>query len=281
MGTDNSCAEIDRNKKCDSTNFTSPTTMTALTFFGALFTAYGIPLSLFIFTIAADPGRVILLMLSAFFWLLSLFLSSILWFAVVPLKDTLAFGLVFSVLFQEVFRLLIYLLLRKADAFLRKLTENENTKIFRNKHILSYVVGLGFGAMSGAFSMVNVLADSLGPGTVGFGGESQSFFMVSAALCLALILCHTAWGVVTFHGYDERKYHYVAFVWAAHYLFSCLTLLNAQGLYAATVLPAYAILAMSVALSFFSAGGSIPRLVSCLAGSCTKSASQTVEVPAT
>ena len=64
--------------------------------------------------------------------------------------------------------------------------------------------------------------NSLGPGTVGFGGESQSFFMVSAALCLALILCHTAWGVVTFHGYDERKYHYVAFVWAAHYLFSCL-----------------------------------------------------------
>ena len=46
--------------------------------------------------------------------------------------------------------------------------------------------------------------------------------MVSAALCLALILCHTAWGIVTFHGYDERKYHYVAFVWAAHYLFSCL-----------------------------------------------------------
>ena len=57
------------------------------------------------------------------------------------------------------FRLLIYLLLRKANAFLRKLTENEETKIFRNKHILSYVVGLGFGAMSGAFSMVNVLAD--------------------------------------------------------------------------------------------------------------------------
>merc|ERR1712117_624099 len=193
-----SCAESDRNKRCDSSgygNFFTLLTMTALTFFGALFTAYDIPLSLFIFTSAADPVRVILMMLSAFFWLLSLFLSSILWFAVVPLKETLAFGLVFSVLFQEVFRLLIYLLLRKADAFLRKLTENENTKIFRNKHILSYVVGLGF------------------------GGESQSFFMVSAALCLALILCHTAWGVVTFHGYDERKYHYVAFVWAAHYLF--------------------------------------------------------------
>lgn len=83
-------------------------------------------------------------------------------------------------------------------------------------------MGLGFGLMSGAFTMVNVLADSLGPGTVGFSGESQSFFMVSALLCLAMILCHTAWGVVSFHGYDEKKYHYVAAVWVAHYLFSCL-----------------------------------------------------------
>ena len=37
------------------------------------------------------------------------------------------------------------------------------------------------------------------------------------------------------------------------------TLLNAQGLYAATVLPAYAILAVSLALAFVSAGGSAQR----------------------
>lgn len=49
---------------------------------------------------------------SGFFWLLSLLLSSILWFAVVPLRDKLAFGLVFSVLFQELFRFLFYKLLR-------------------------------------------------------------------------------------------------------------------------------------------------------------------------
>ncbi len=84
------------------------------------------------------------------------------------------------------------------------------------------MVGLGFGMMSGAFTLVNVLADSLGPGTVGFEGESQSFFMVSAALCLAMIICHTAWGVITFEGFDEKKYHLVAFVWMSHYLFSCL-----------------------------------------------------------
>ena len=82
-------------------------------------------------------------------------------------QDEIAIGLVFSVLFQETFRFLIYLLLHKADAYLKKLTENEETQIFANKHILAYVVGLGFGLMSGAFSLVNVLAASLGPGTLG------------------------------------------------------------------------------------------------------------------
>ena len=54
----------------------------------------------------------------------------------------MAIGLVFSVLFQETFRYLIYLLLDKADAYLKKLTETEETQIFANKHILAYVVGL-------------------------------------------------------------------------------------------------------------------------------------------
>ena len=50
--TDDSCPESDRNKRCDSSvigNFFTSPTMTALTFFGALFTAYGIPLSLLVF----------------------------------------------------------------------------------------------------------------------------------------------------------------------------------------------------------------------------------------
>jgi anterior pharynx defective protein 1 len=37
--------------------------MTALTFLGALLTAYGAPFSLFVFTIAHDPVRIIILIL--------------------------------------------------------------------------------------------------------------------------------------------------------------------------------------------------------------------------
>ncbi len=81
---------------------------------------------------------------------------------------------------------------------MKKLTETEETQIFANKHLLAYTVGLGFGLMSGAFSLVNVLADSLGPGTLGFHGEPSGFFIVSSLMTLAMILLHTAWGVIFF-----------------------------------------------------------------------------------
>lgn len=41
------------------------------------------------------------------------------------------------------------------------------------------VSGFGFGVISGAFSLVNVLADMTGPGTVGIFGDSADFFITS------------------------------------------------------------------------------------------------------
>ena len=245
--------------------------MTVAAFFGCAFTAFGPALAMFVLTIAQDPVRVIILILSAFFWLLSLLLSSLLWFAVVPLKDTLAFGLVFSVLFQETFRVLIYLLLRKADAFMKKITENEDTHIFDNRHILSYVVGLGFGMMSGAFSMVNVLADSIGPGTIGLMDNApKDFFMVSAVLCLCMILLNTCWGVIAFDALDKQKWPNLIYVWVSHLVVSCLTLLNQRpsiATYAGTVVPAVLITITTTIFSFLVAGGTKSALINCLTAS--------------
>ena len=41
------------------------------------------------------------------------------------------------------------------------------------------VSGFGFGVISGAFSLVNILADMTGPGTVGILGQSSQFFITS------------------------------------------------------------------------------------------------------
>ena len=80
--------------------------MTIIDFFGCACLAFGPPLAMFLFTIAVEPIRVIILIASAFFWLISLLLSSAIWYAIVPLRDELAFSIIYSVLFQEGFRYL-------------------------------------------------------------------------------------------------------------------------------------------------------------------------------
>ena len=80
--------------------------------------------------------------------------------------------------------------------------------------------------MSGAFSLVNVLADSIGPGTVGFNGEPQDFFMVSALQGMAMILLQTFWGVIAFDALDRKKWMNLVYVWSTHLLVSCLVSLT-------------------------------------------------------
>lgn len=53
----------------------------------------------------------------------------------------------------------MYRLLRKTEAGLKEISENH--EIGSNKLEMAYVSGLGFGVMSGAFALVNVLADSV------------------------------------------------------------------------------------------------------------------------
>lgn len=245
--------------------------MTLFEFFGCTFITFGPPFALFVFTIARDPLRIIVLMASGFFWLTSLLLSSLLWFAVVPLRDHLAFGVVFSVLLQELFRFLFYKVLRRANAGLltvsQQTTEQHVTpKDISNRHIMAYVSGLGFGLIAGAFSIVNVLADISGPGTIGIDGDSKYFFITSACLSLCVILLHMTWGVIFFAALDKKQWIRVGLVVAAHMFFACLTLLNQRSssdnstVYLGSLIPSYLLLATCGVVAFLTAGGSFANL---------------------
>ncbi|XP_036860100.2 gamma-secretase subunit APH-1B isoform X3 [Manis javanica] len=159
--------------------------MTAAVFFGCAFIAFGPALALYIFTIATEPLRVIFLIVGAFFWLVSLLFSSFVWFMAGTItnnkdgpvqKYMLIFGVLVSVLIQEMFRFAYYKLLKKANEGLKSINPDETAPSMR---LLAYVSGLGFGIMSGVFSFVNTLSDSLGPGTVGIHGDSPQFFLNS------------------------------------------------------------------------------------------------------
>ncbi|XP_066194569.1 gamma-secretase subunit Aph-1b-like isoform X1 [Sylvia atricapilla] len=197
--------------------------MTLAVFFGCTFIAFGPAFGLFIFTIARDPLRIIILIAGAFFWLVSLLLSSLIWFIAVKASDPqderlqkglLIFGVMFSVLLQEAFRFLYYKLLRKAIEGLVALSEDGCSPISIQQ--MAYVAGVGFGLMSGAFSMINLLADALGPGTVGIHGDSQLYFLTSAFMTMVLIFLHTFWGILFFHGCEHRRWWEIAAVVIMH-----------------------------------------------------------------
>uniref|UniRef100_A0A5F8GSU1 Gamma-secretase subunit APH-1 n=1 Tax=Monodelphis domestica TaxID=13616 RepID=A0A5F8GSU1_MONDO len=160
--------------------------MTAAVFFGCTCIAFGPALALYVFTIASDPLRIIFLIAGAFFWLVSLLLSSLIWFVAVTISSTknesvqrglLIFGVLCSVIIQEVFRFAYYRLLKKANKGLMTISQEETAPISIRQ--LAYVSGLGFGIMSGVFSLVNILSDSLGPGIVGIHGDPPQFFLAS------------------------------------------------------------------------------------------------------
>ncbi|XP_019873112.2 gamma-secretase subunit Aph-1 [Aethina tumida] len=237
--------------------------MTVAEFFGCTFLAFGPPFAMFVLTIAHDPVRIIILIAAAFFWLLSLLLSSAWWFIVKPLRKDLVFGVICSVLFQEAFRYIIYRILRKAENGLKKITD-DSVKLIENKHILAYVSGMGFGLISGAFSLINVVADAIGPGTMGLKTGSETFFISSAATCLCFILLHTFWGVIYFNAWDNNNKIQVGLVVVSHVICSGLTLLNRYQFYAASLVPLYLFVVLTGLFAFKTAGGSYSSFKNCI-----------------
>ncbi|KAF8796233.1 Gamma-secretase subunit Aph-1 like protein [Argiope bruennichi] len=205
--------------------------MTVMEFFGCAMIAFGPSAAMLAITIAKDPIRIIILISSAFFWLLSLLLSSILWNVVVPLRKELAFGVVFSVIFQELFRFLVYKILR-----------------------------------IGSFNWQTNLSSIFGKTEVGFKKIFKSWcratcpetdlFLAYAFTTLAFTLLHTFWGVIYFHAWDNRSYAKIAYVFLSHLLISTLTLCNSLHWYAASIIPAYIVTVISAVLAYQSAGGS-------------------------
>ncbi|XP_068409351.1 gamma-secretase subunit APH-1B isoform X1 [Eschrichtius robustus] len=242
--------------------------MTAAVFFGCAFVAFGPALALYIFTIATEPLRIIFLIIGAFFWLVSLLLSSFIWFMAATLtdnkdeprqRDLLICGVLISVLIQEMFRFAYYKLLKKSSEGLKSINPGEKAPSMR---LLAYVSGLGFGIMSGVFSFVNTLSDSLGPGTVGIHGDPPQFFLNSAFMTLVIILLHMFWGIVFFDGCEKKKWYTLLAVLLTHLLVSALTFISPySGL---NLVLAYTILVLTGIWAFFVSGGSCRSLKLCL-----------------
>ncbi|XP_065276244.1 gamma-secretase subunit APH-1A isoform X2 [Emys orbicularis] len=124
------------------------------------------------------------------------------------------------------------------------------------------ISGLSFGIISGVFSVINILADSIGPGIVGIHGDSPYYFITSAFLTMAVVFLHTFWGVIFFDACERRRYWSLALVVASHLITSGLTFLNPW--YQASLIPIYIITISMGVWAFFTAGGSLHNVLACL-----------------
>nr|XP_045001991.1 gamma-secretase subunit APH-1A-like [Jaculus jaculus] len=199
----------------------------------------------FLITVAGDPLHIINLVAEAFFWLVSLLLASVVWFILVHMTDwtdaglqydLLIFGAAASVLLQEVFHFAYYKLFKKADEGLASLSEDGRSPI--SICHMAHISGLSLG--SGVFPVINILADTLGPGVVRIHGNSLYYILTSAFLTTAIILLHTFWGVVFFDACEKRWYWALGLVVGSHLLTSGLTFLNPWC--EASLLPIYVLL---------------------------------------
>lgn len=200
--------------------------MTLLEFVGCSLTAYSPILAICLFAVMHDPIRIIILVTSAFFWLVALLLASIFW-NFIMFRHFFPASVVVSVLFQELFRYGIYYVLKKAEQVLKKMNvPNTNKEVSSNKQVVPLVSGLGFGAISGCFSLVNILAELAGPGTVGLVGGSEYFSLISSVYTMVFTLLHALWSVIFFSAVDQKNYQQLVWVVGSHLLVSCMTLLN-------------------------------------------------------
>ncbi|XP_075534966.1 gamma-secretase subunit Aph-1-like [Dermacentor variabilis] len=240
---------------------------------GCSLIAFGPSLAIFWVLIVGQPSRLVVFIVSSFFWLLSLLLSSVAWFM---LKELFDGPFVVSLVTSEFFRYLAFRTLRKAEEVLNVVNlvgSDFDVALVRYHISFACVSGLGFGTTSAASAMLNLLADvGAGPGTVGFFGHHESVDLIiysATAACLALL--HTLWSVIASNALLFRRYGVLLFVPAAHLFTAGVTTLapNAHQDVLYEVMPLAAtgvVLYMSATTAFVVSGGTPRNLLSCLGG---------------
>lgn len=232
--------------------------MAILEFIGCALTAYGPSIALSSLTIVDHPVKIIIMITSAFCWLLAIICSSLVWF-IIPYESFIVGPVVISVLIQEAFRFATYKLIYYTEHVMRNII-GVGGKIIPEERAVAYVSGFGFGIINGIFSFANILAELTGPGTTGLNGGSQTFSITSASVTSCFILLHTFWSIIFFQSLRSNSTIGVKYVVASHLLVSCMTLSHRQYNY---FIPLTTIIIVTVFTMFYSykiAGGQFQHL---------------------
>ncbi|CAO3679502.1 unnamed protein product [Rhizopus stolonifer] len=200
--------------------------MTLVTFFGCLFFAYGPILSIFFLTIAPNAQYVLLTVSSAFFCLVALLISSVIWYFS---KTNNYFTIIYSVAIQEICRYVFYRLTLRAQNGLNTMSAHPQFPF--NKHIFSFVFGFGYALTHALVGYISLLVQSVSPGVMMCPSCPQASLYFIASITTSLFsLLHIGWMMIAFEGFELKKKGYLHIVWVliSHYGASFATTLNSS-----------------------------------------------------
>ncbi|KAL5967582.1 Gamma-secretase subunit APH-1A [Taenia solium] len=203
--------------------------MTLMGAFGCGLIGFGPSGILFCLVVARDPLQIIFFTLSAFFWLIGLLAASVIWYATVPLRPQLAFGLVIVCLLQEIMRFLFYFLVSspgELDVAVRSASDDAKRGSIFDLRTLAFTSGLSFGLMGSIIEYVYIFYGVIGPGTLLKGSNPGYFFIFAGLNSFSMGLLQVSWSIILFRAFRLRLYIDIVIVYAIHVALSALTLLN-------------------------------------------------------
>lgn len=194
---------------------------------GTLLLSSGVPLAVWLGMLHRRAHLLVISILAAFTWCLSIMLASVIWLAIPPLKHAYGWVLFVTVSTQEGFRYLLYIIFRVVgrthggvNAFIRPGRQN---------NVLTGIsVGVGFSLMSSLIHYFSVFADLFSADTAIYTDFCPfNFFVIAASIAMAFSILHILLGILAWPSYsDPDGAPYVLLAYVSHILISEVTLTN-------------------------------------------------------
>ncbi|CAI4223153.1 unnamed protein product [Auanema sp. JU1783] len=236
--------------------------------------------------IAPDALRIILFVLGAFMWLVSLLLSSFTWLVVSMLVDSLPITVAISIAYQEAAKVFYFWILKKSQSGLNKIAHagdrtgerNFISDLHNSRHMLALVCGLGMGVIAALCYTMNVFAEFAGSGSIGLpaallknssdvnrAGEFLPLYYALSAMFLTIF--HVVWVIMVWdscHRFSTSNRWFLSGSLAvgSHYLVSGISLVNDSGYQTPALLSQLIILLACIVYCHVIMGGSVKSFVS-------------------
>lgn len=196
---------------------------------GTLLISTGPAFAIWLLFLLRRAHLLVLSIISAFTWTLSLMTASVIWIALVPWKQAYAWCLILVVTCQEVSRILLFLIFRYVNSL------SSGVQVFlrpgpKNECLSGMAVGVGYAVMSPLIQFFSILAADYSDDTAIYIQECHhNVFTAASAYALSFSIIHIMLGVLTWPAYSagfSKRLVVTAFSYVVHVSLSLLTLTN-------------------------------------------------------